>query len=77
MDQAEKEVMKARRISQEKALAILKWLIFDETKLEPEDSNFIGSVLLFLVGKLEPYYDKYNKETNNGDDDQTGDQPKE
>ena len=64
------------RIEQTKALAILKWLIFDETQLEPEDSNFIGSVLLFLVGKLEPYYDKYHKETDDGNDNQTGDQQK-
>lgn len=62
------------RIEQTKALAILKWLIFDETQLEPEDSNFIGSVLLFLVGKLEPFYDKYHKETEDGNDNQTGDQ---
>ena len=73
MDQMNQE---ERRISQEKALAILKSLIFDETQLEPEDSNFIGSVLLFLVGKLEPFYDKYHKETNDGNNNQTGDKQK-
>ena len=64
-----------KKISQDKALAILKWLIFDNTKLEIEDAEFIGSVLLFLVDKLEPYYDKYT-EKKDGNDDQTGDQPK-
>ena len=66
--------MGEKKISQEKALKILRWLIFDETKLEQEDSMFIGSVLLYLVDKLEPYYDKYT-ENKDGNDDQTGDQP--
>lgn len=64
-----------KKISQEKALKILRWLIFDETELEKEDSMFIGSVLLYLVDKLEPYYDKYT-EKKDGNNDQTGDQPK-
>ena len=64
-----------KKISQEKALKILRWLIIDETELEKEDRMFIGSVLLYLVDKLEPYYDKYT-EKKDGNDDQTGDQPK-
>ena len=65
--------MGEKKISQEKALKVLKWLIFDETQLEEEDSKFIGSVLLYLVNQLEPYYDKY-MEKKDGNNDQTGDQ---
>lgn len=56
-----------------KAMQILKWVIFDETNLEPEENDAIGAALFFIVQQVEPIYDKYHKETSN-DNDQTSTQ---
>ena len=64
-------------MDKDKAIAILKWLIFDTTPMEPQDADVMGAALIFLTTQLEPLYDKYTKETSNVNDNQTGDQPRE
>ena len=64
-------------MSKNKAMAILKWLIFDTTPMDPEDTEVMGAALIFLTTQLEPIFDKYNKVKTDEHTNQTGDQPKE
>ena len=64
-------------MNKEKALAILKWLIFDTTPMDPEDKEVMGAALIFLTTQLEPIFDKYNKVEKADDNNQTADQPEE
>ena len=59
-----------KKFDANKALDILKWLMFDQTTLDREDGDYVGSVLIFLCEKLEPIYDKYQRR-NSDDNNQT------